>query len=166
MTRINVEEDFVKALIRTAIGVQRNTLPSFKSDPTKGEGIASEMESKFNDELLRYLGQVYDEVKKIPKKESPEQAIARIDTLIATYKDNCQMSARKYLTDVFKDSQKKANKIASDKGAPTSNDDTILTKYLIPYQINAINKNATILRETLVDLIYRQAYFNEAYPKK
>jgi len=166
MTRVNIEEDFLKALLKTAIGVQQQTIPSFKSDPNKGEGIASPMESKFNDELLGYLNQVYDEVKKIHKGESPEQAITRIDTLIATYKDNCQMSARKYLTDVFKDSQKKANKIASDKGLPTSNDDTILTKYLIPYQINAINKNATILRETLVDLIYRQAYFNQAYPKK
>lgn len=164
MTRVNVDEKLLKSLIKTAIGLQ--STPSFKSDPNKGEGTASKMESKFNDELLGYLKQVYDEVKKIPIKESPEQAIARIDTLIAIYKNDCQMSARKYLTDVFHESQTKANKIASDKGLPTSNDDTILTKYLIPYQINAVNKNATILRETLVDLIYRQAYFNQAYPKK
>jgi hypothetical protein len=166
MTRVNVEEDFIKALIKTSLGVQAQPKPSFKSDPNKGEGTASKMESEFNDTLLGYLRQVYDEVKKIPAKESPDQAIQRIDTLIAIYKNDCQMAVRKYLTDVFHESQMKANKISSDKGLPTSNDDTILTKYLIPYQINAVNKNATILRETLVDLIYRQAYFNQAYPKK
>jgi hypothetical protein len=51
-------------------------------------------------------------------------------------------------------------------GLPTSNDDSLLTDYLLPYQENAINKNAIILREKLVDLVYRLNYFGAAYHGK
>jgi len=162
MVSYEIDEDFLNLLLEKAF----DDTPTFEQDITSGEGIAGRDEQKYNKSLNDLLKTAYNEFKNIPVNLTVTAKIKAVDQLIDEYKNGSQKLAKLHVTEIFNKYQEIANTKAENMGLPTSNDDSLLTDYLLPYQENAINKNAIILREKLVDLVYRLNYFGAAYHGK
>ena len=160
-----IEEDHLYNLLDT-LRKAVDTTPSFKMDKNSGEGTASPDEVAYTQALNDLLEEAYNQVIVIDPTLSMKAKIAKVDKIVNSCVSAQQKTAKKHLTDIYIKSQDKANAIAEKNKLPTSNDRSILTQYLLPYQINAIRKNGVILREQLVDLLYRIQYFGAAYHGK
>lgn len=161
MVKYQIEEDFLNILLKGL-----DDTPDFNQDLTVGEGTPGPEEIAYNKSLNGLLETAYNQVRAIPTTNTVNSKIKRIDEIIKEYKNSATIIATKHLTETFKKYQDIANKKAEEKGFNTSKDDSILIEYLLPYQKNAINKNSIMLREKLVDLVYRLNYFGSAYHVK
>jgi alpha-mannosidase len=160
MVKYEIDENFLNILLKGL-----DDTPTFEQDTTKGEGTPSEDEVAYVKSLNDLLKVAYQEVTQIDATATVNTKISKIDSIIKEYTNSAIKASKQHLTDIFLKYQDKANQRAEQLGLPTSNDRTILDDKLIPYQNFAIQKNATILREKLVDLVYRLDYFGSTYGK-
>lgn len=160
MVSYKIDEGFLNLLLKGL-----DDTPSFEQDTTQGEGTPTKDEIAYVKSLNDLLKDAYQQVRNIDGTKTNRVKISEIDSIMKEYTDSAIKASKQHLTDVFLKYQDKANGRAEELGLPTSNDRTILDEKLIPYQENAIRKNGIVLREKLVDLIYRIDYFGGTYGK-